>query len=243
MDKAAVSRLIFKAVALYNITNTIKMHNKGKAADYAEGRVKKRVGEQGKAWRTSYEEANKSSTFVADTQPLVGGVQRVAPPLGGSPPDDGPAVTPSGSGQRGEKGDAEGGAERANGEGRSDGRGRRASSGVEVGGGTYAAGPADDMLGNPHGADDADGDFSEDKTGVSEATRIMATWRMALAAYRTAAGVSRRSLVMPALAARPACRPPPWPPRVSTMVLRAGGRAVLPWLTRPLGLCRRAVGS
>jgi len=70
MDKAAVSHLITKAVALYNVTNTIKMHNTGTAADYVEGRVKKRVGEQGEAWGMSYEEANKNLKFVADT---VGG--------------------------------------------------------------------------------------------------------------------------------------------------------------------------
>lgn len=45
---------------------------------------------------------------------------------------------------------------------------RGASSGMEVGGRSYAPGPADDMLGNPHGAEDTYGDFSEDEAGGSE---------------------------------------------------------------------------
>jgi len=53
----------------------------------------------------SSEEAYKSLIFVARTQPLVGGVQGVAPPFCGSPPDGGRADTPSGSGQRGETGE------------------------------------------------------------------------------------------------------------------------------------------
>jgi len=76
------------------------MQNKGKASDYVEGCVKKRVGKQGKAWRMSCEEATKSLIFVAHTQPLVGGVQGVAPPFCGFPPDGGPADTPRGSGER-----------------------------------------------------------------------------------------------------------------------------------------------
>jgi len=169
MDKAALSRFISKAVALYNITNTIKMHNTGRAADYVEGRVKKRVGEQGKAWRMSYEEADKFLRFVADTQPLVGGVQRVSPPFGGSPPDDGPADTPRGSGRHGETEEAEEGADGANGDGSSDGHGGGASRGGEAGGGASASGPVDDMLGNPHVAEDPDGDFSENEAGGSDA--------------------------------------------------------------------------
>jgi len=169
MGKAAVSRLITKAVALFNVTNTIKMHNTGRAADYVEGRVKKRVGEQGKAWRMSYEEANKTLKLVTDTQPLVGGVQCVAQPFGGSPPDDGPAGTPSGSGQHGETGEAEEGADGTNGDGRSDGRGGGASSAAGAGWSASAPGPVDDMLGNPPGVNDLDDELAEDEAGGSEA--------------------------------------------------------------------------
>ena len=63
MYKAAVSRLISKAVALYSATKTIKMHKTSKAADYVEGHFKKRVGEQAKAWRTTYEEADNFFLF------------------------------------------------------------------------------------------------------------------------------------------------------------------------------------
>ena len=99
----------------------------------------------------------------------MSGVQRVAPPFGGFPPDVGPADTPSGSGHHGETGEAEGGAECSNGDGRSDGRGGGASSAAGAGGGASAPGPEDDMLGNPHGADDPDGEFAEDEAGGSEA--------------------------------------------------------------------------
>jgi len=104
-DEAAVSRLISNAVALYNVTNTIKMQNEGRASDYVEGCVKKRVEKQGKAWRMSCDDATQILISVAHTQPLVGGVQGVAPPFCGSPPDGGPADTPSGSDERREIGE------------------------------------------------------------------------------------------------------------------------------------------
>jgi len=245
MDRAAVSRLIFKAVALYNITNTIKMHKTGIAADYVEGRVKKRVGKQGKAWRMSYEEADKFLRFVADTQPLVGGVQRVSPPFGGSPPDDGPADTPRGSGRHGETEEAEEGADGANGDGSSDGHGGGASRGGEAGGGASASGPVDDMLGNLHGADDPDGDFSEDEAGASDADAADnggmddGASGVSGGSGGTAPGPRRAN---PGGARRVQASP------VSTTALNGGGasgrgRAALAWLTRPLSPCCQAVGS
>jgi len=135
MDKAAVSRLISKAVALYNATNTIKMHNTGKAVDYVDGRVKKRVGEQGKAWRMTYEDADEILRLVADTQPLVGGVQRVTPPFGGSPPDDGPAAPRGGCGQHGDTEEGGRAAPSASGGGTSGARTGGVSSGGEGEGG------------------------------------------------------------------------------------------------------------
>ncbi|OSX79787.1 hypothetical protein BU14_0071s0041 [Porphyra umbilicalis] len=105
IDKAAVSRLISKAVTLYNATNTIKAHNTGKAAGYIEGRVNERVREQGKAWRMEYADTKSIVSIVIDTQPLVGGVQRVTPPFGGSPPDDGLPGTTGGSGRQGGAGE------------------------------------------------------------------------------------------------------------------------------------------
>jgi len=89
IDKAAVSRLISKAVTLYSATTNIKAHNTGKAAGYIERRVNKPVHEQGKAWRIEYADTESILSFAIDTQPLVGAVQRVTPHSGGSPPDDG----------------------------------------------------------------------------------------------------------------------------------------------------------
>jgi len=45
---------------------------------------------------------------------------------------------------------------------------RGVSSGMEVGGRDYTPGPADAMLGTPHGADGTYGDFAEDEAGGSE---------------------------------------------------------------------------
>ena len=105
IDKAAVSRLISIAVTLYNATNTIKAHNTGKAAGYLEGRVNQRVREQDKAWRIEHADTESISSFVIDTQPLVGGLQGVTPPFGGSPPDDGLLGTTGGSGRQGGTGE------------------------------------------------------------------------------------------------------------------------------------------
>jgi len=103
--------------------------------------------------------------LVAETQPLVGGVKRVAPPFGGSPPDDGPATTPIGSGQLGETGQGGCGTEGPSGGGRSNGRVGGGSSGVGGGGGASAPGPGNVTLGKPHGADKPDGGLAEEAGG------------------------------------------------------------------------------
>jgi len=67
----------------------------------AEDRVAQLTGElvdrKHKAWRISLAEAREILELASDTQPLVGGVRRSAPPFGGSPPDDAPPAAPSGT--------------------------------------------------------------------------------------------------------------------------------------------------
>jgi len=90
-------------------------------------------------------------------KPLVGGVQRVTPPFGGSPPDDGLAGTTGGSGRQDLAGEDAGESHEAltGGEG---GGGDRAGGGGVGGGG--ACGAANELfLDDAHGADDADGDL------------------------------------------------------------------------------------
>jgi len=157
IDKAAVSRLISKAVTLYNATNTIKAHNTGKAAGYIEGRVNERVREQGKAWRMEYADTKSILSFVIDTQPLVGGVRRVTPPFGGSPPEDGLPGTTGGSGRQGRAGEDGGESHEARTGGESGGGDRAGGGGVGRGGDCGAANEL--FLGDAHGADDADGDL------------------------------------------------------------------------------------
>lgn len=135
LDKVAVSRLISKAVELCYATSIIKRHKTGKAVDYVEGRVKKRVGEQRKEWRTTYKDTDKSSCLVADAQPLVGGVQCFTLTFCRSPPDDKPASRIGGSGQHSETGNRGGAAQGADGGGLSGGSGRAASRGEEGKGG------------------------------------------------------------------------------------------------------------
>ena len=54
MDKVEVSLLISKSLEPCYAISIIRRHKTGKAADFVECRVKKRVGEQRKEWRTTY---------------------------------------------------------------------------------------------------------------------------------------------------------------------------------------------
>jgi len=137
MDKVEVSLLISKSLEPCYAINIIRRHKTGKAADYVEGRVKKRVGEQRKEWPTTCKDTDNSSCLVADAQPLVGGVQCVTLNFGRSPPDDKPASRTGGGGQHGETGNRGGAAQGADGGGLSGGSGRAASRGEEGGGGCH----------------------------------------------------------------------------------------------------------
>lgn len=94
IENAAVSRLIKMAVTLYHATNTIRRHNTGRSADYVEDKIKERLTVQNKSWRMIFSDASNILDLVADTQLLIGRVQRVYPPFGGSPPDDGQESSP-----------------------------------------------------------------------------------------------------------------------------------------------------
>lgn len=139
IDKAAVTRIITKAVTLYNATNTIRQHNTGRSADYVEEKVNERVTAQSKSWQMGFGDASKILDLVTDTQPLVGGVQHVSPPFGGSPPDDGPDSTPgnaerpadAGRGSTGPAGSGRAGGS-AGGDGRRDGGSGEVATGDSV---------------------------------------------------------------------------------------------------------------
>jgi len=159
IHRAAASRLISKAVTLYSATNTIKAHDTARAAGYIEGRVNELVREQGKSWRMEYADTKSILSFVIDAQPLVGGVQRVNHPVGGSPSDDGLPGTTGCSGRQG-------------GAGRDGGESHEARTGGEGGGGVRAGvagvggggdcGAANEIfLGDAQGAEDADRDLGD----------------------------------------------------------------------------------
>eukprot|EP00170_Pyropia_yezoensis_P005687 contig_23092_g5704 len=168
IDKAAVSRLITKAVTLYNATNSIKAHAMGRSAFYVDKLVKKRITEQGKSWRMSFEDIDKILRLVIDTQPWVGGVQRSSPPFGGVPPNDRPAAA-SGNyrehrrGMAGEAGSAAGGSTAGSGGGSEEGQ-EEADEGAG-GSAIGSPGPPDPAAGTVGGGKDADGDLSEDHGG------------------------------------------------------------------------------
>ncbi|KAK1867182.1 hypothetical protein I4F81_009689 [Pyropia yezoensis] len=61
IDTTAVSRVITKAVALYNAVNTIRHHNTGRSADYVAEKVKERVTAQSKSWRMDFADASKAT--------------------------------------------------------------------------------------------------------------------------------------------------------------------------------------
>ncbi|KAK1864936.1 hypothetical protein I4F81_007472 [Pyropia yezoensis] len=168
IDKAAVSRLITKAVTLYNATDSIKSHATGRSADYVDKLVKKRIAEQGKSWRMSFEDIDKMLRLVIDKQPLVGGVQRSSPPFSGAPPNDGPAAA-SGNywehrrGMAGEAGSAAGGSTAGSGGGSEEER-KEADEGA-AGSAVGSPGPLNPAAGTVGGGNDADGDLSGDHDG------------------------------------------------------------------------------
>ena len=167
IDRAAVSRLISKAVTLYSATNAFKAHNTAKAAGYIEGRVNELVREQGKAWRMAYADAKSFLSFVIGTQSLVGGVQRVNHPFGGSPSDDWLQGTTGCIGRQGGVGQDGGESHEAHTGGEGGGRVRAGVAGVGGGGECGAANEI--FLGDAQGAEDADGDLGDNDGRGSDA--------------------------------------------------------------------------
>ena len=97
MDEGVLSRVIGMAVTFLNEANAIKLENPGGAEDRVAQLSEEFVDRKRKAWRISLAEAREILELASDTQPLVGGVRRSAPPFDGSPPEDAPAAAPSGT--------------------------------------------------------------------------------------------------------------------------------------------------
>jgi len=97
VDKGVLSRVIGMAVTLLNEANAIKLENTCGAEDRFAQQTEELVDHKHKAWRISLAEAREILELTSDTQPLVGGVRRSAPPFGRSPPDDAPPAAPSGT--------------------------------------------------------------------------------------------------------------------------------------------------
>jgi len=85
------------AVTFLNEANAIKLENPGGAEDRVAQLSEEFVDRKRKAWRISLAEAREILELASDTQPLVGGVRRSAPPFDGSPPEDAPPAAPSGT--------------------------------------------------------------------------------------------------------------------------------------------------
>ena len=97
VDEGVLSRVIRMAVAFLNEANANKLENTGGAEDRVAQLTEEFVDRKRKAWRILLAEAREILELASDTQPLVGGVRRFAPPFGGSPPDDAPPAAPSGT--------------------------------------------------------------------------------------------------------------------------------------------------
>jgi len=97
VDKGVLSRVIGMAVTLLNEANAIKLENTCGAEERFAQLTEELVDHKHKAWRISLAEARGILELKSDTQPLVVGVRRSAPPFGGSPPDDAPPAAASGT--------------------------------------------------------------------------------------------------------------------------------------------------
>ncbi|OSX75148.1 hypothetical protein BU14_0254s0028 [Porphyra umbilicalis] len=90
MDKAAVSRIIAKAVKFNNEVNAIRLANTGAAPGVAKKAVKEHVAIKARTWRIGAKDARRILKYASKTCPVVGGVMRSPPPFGGSRPNDTP---------------------------------------------------------------------------------------------------------------------------------------------------------
>jgi len=107
MEKAAVFRIIAKAVKFNNEVNAIRLANTGTAPGVAQKAVKEHVAIRARTWRMGAKDARRILKYASKACPVVGGVMRSPPPFGGSRPND----TPDKSGSDGQSdGDDVGGA-------------------------------------------------------------------------------------------------------------------------------------
>jgi len=90
MDKAAVSRIIAKAVMFNNEVNAIRLATTGAAPGVAKNAVKEHVAIKARTCRMGAEDARRILKYASKACPVVGGVMRSPPPFGGSRPNDPP---------------------------------------------------------------------------------------------------------------------------------------------------------